>query len=76
MTDRGDTTIAAATDVKILISGATGNVGSELAKALSLKGVRFRAMVRSPARAGTLASLPGVELVGGDFDDGRRSGER
>ncbi|UQA58605.1 SDR family oxidoreductase [Polyangium aurulentum] len=55
--------------MKILISGATGSVGGELAKALSGRGVSFRAMVRSPERAGTLASLPGIELVRGDFDD-------
>jgi uncharacterized protein YbjT (DUF2867 family) len=53
----------------ILISGATGSVGSELANALARKGVSFRAMVRTPERAGTLASLPGVEIVAGDFDD-------
>ncbi len=56
--------------MKILLSGATGNVGSELAKALSQRGVQFRAMVRLPESAGGLASLPGVELVRGDFDDG------
>ena len=61
--------MGAATDAKILISGATGNVGGELAKALSRKGVRFRAMVRSPGRAPTLGSLPGIELVNGDFDE-------
>ena len=58
-----------ATDARILISGATGHVGSELAKALSQKGVRFRAMVRSAGRTPELASLPGIELVNGDFDD-------
>jgi uncharacterized protein YbjT (DUF2867 family) len=58
-----------AADAKILISGATGNVGSELAKALSQRGVRFRAMVRPAGRAPDLASLPGIELVNGDFDD-------
>jgi uncharacterized protein YbjT (DUF2867 family) len=61
--------MGAAADAKILISGATGHVGGELAKALSKKGVRFRAMVRSVGRAPTLGSLPGIELVNGDFDD-------
>jgi len=62
--------MGAATDAKILISGATGNVGGELAKALSQRGIRFRAMVRTAGRAGTLALLPGIELVNADFDDG------
>lgn len=54
----------------ILISGATGNVGGELVKVLAQRGVRFRAMVRERARAAALSSLPGAEVVGGDFDDG------
>ena len=57
------------TNEEILLSGATGNVGSELAKALSQKGVTFRAMVRSPDRAAGLGALRGAQLVGGDFDD-------
>jgi uncharacterized protein YbjT (DUF2867 family) len=61
--------MGAATDAKILISGATGNVGGELAKALSRMGVRFRAMVRSPGRVPALVSLPGIKLVNGDFDN-------
>ncbi|AKU92465.1 SDR family oxidoreductase [Vulgatibacter incomptus] len=55
--------------MKILISGATGNVGSELAKALVRKGVPFRAMVRGDEGSCSLRSLPGVEVVSGDFDD-------
>ncbi len=55
--------------MKILISGATGSVGSELARTLSQRGVGFQALVRSPERAGALAGLPDVELVGGDFGD-------
>ncbi len=57
--------------MSILISGATGNVGSELVKILMRKGQKFRAMVRSPEKAGALASMPGAELVQGDFDNER-----
>lgn len=53
----------------ILISGATGNVGSELARSLSRRGVSFRAVVRSPERASALVGLPGAEVVRGDLDD-------
>ena len=54
---------------KILITGATGNIGKELTKLLSEKGISFRAMVRSPEQAEELASLPGSELVEGDFNN-------
>ena len=53
----------------ILITGATGTIGSELAKQLSEKGIPFRAMIRSAARAESLASLKGAELITGDFND-------
>ena len=54
----------------ILVTGATGSIGSELAKALAARHVPFRAMVRKldekPAQA--LAALPGAEVVVGDFN--------
>ncbi|MFJ4539179.1 NAD(P)H-binding protein [Streptomyces tibetensis] len=49
----------------ILVTGATGNVGSELVAQLAADGVPVRAMTRSPERA----RFPeGVEVVAGDFD--------
>jgi uncharacterized protein YbjT (DUF2867 family) len=54
---------------KILITGATGNIGRELTKLLSKKGISFRALVRSPRQAKELATLPGSELVEGDFNN-------
>ncbi|MER7394209.1 SDR family oxidoreductase [Streptomyces sp. NPDC000151] len=49
----------------ILVTGATGNVGSELVAQLAADGVPVRAMTRSPEKA----DFPvGVEVVGGDFD--------
>ena len=53
----------------ILVTGATGTVGTELCRRLSARGVRYRAMVRSKTGAQALAELRGAELVGGDFDD-------
>jgi uncharacterized protein YbjT (DUF2867 family) len=53
----------------ILITGATGSIGTELCKQLSAQGVPFRAMVRSLANAQSLQSLKGAELVTGDFED-------
>ncbi|MEV5239510.1 SDR family oxidoreductase [Streptomyces cinnamoneus] len=49
----------------ILVTGATGNVGSELVTRLAAAGVPVRAMTRSPEKA----DFPsGVEVVAGDFD--------
>ncbi|MFI9332182.1 SDR family oxidoreductase [Kitasatospora sp. NPDC052868] len=49
----------------ILVTGATGNVGSELIAQLAADGVPVRAMTRSPGKA----NFPtGVEVVAGDFD--------
>jgi uncharacterized protein YbjT (DUF2867 family) len=50
----------------ILLTGATGTVGSALTLNLVARGARVRALVRNRARAAELASL-GVELVIGDF---------
>ncbi|WP_426326778.1 SDR family oxidoreductase [Pedobacter sp. R-06] len=53
----------------ILITGATGTIGSELARQLSVAGFNFKAMVRSFNSIGSLKSLSGSELVKGDFND-------
>jgi uncharacterized protein YbjT (DUF2867 family) len=51
----------------ILVTGATGNVGGELARELDARGAEFRILVRDPARA---ASLPArAARVTGDLDD-------
>ncbi len=52
--------------MKILVTGATGKVGSRLARRLVERGAHVRALVRDPARASNLA---GVELVTGDLLD-------
>jgi uncharacterized protein YbjT (DUF2867 family) len=55
---------------KILIAGATGTVGRELASQLSERGTAVRALVRDPESA----NLPGgVELVRGDLADPAKS---
>src|SRR5262249_27428320 len=53
----------------ILVTGASGNVGSELARALTARAVAFRAMVRSPEAAKSVDALASAELVPGDFND-------
>ncbi|SDI13398.1 dihydroflavonol-4-reductase [Sinosporangium album] len=51
----------------ILVVGATGGIGSQLVPALRARGVRVRAMTRTPERA---AALPdGVEPVLADLHD-------
>lgn len=60
-------TLADSQKPTVLISGASGANGSELAKIFSSRGVPVRAMVRDKSRAGEIL-LPGVEIVEGDFD--------
>src|ERR687891_2758074 len=52
----------------ILITGATGTVGSELVKRLSAEGVQVRAVTRDPGKA-DIIRLPQVEVVKGDLED-------
>jgi uncharacterized protein YbjT (DUF2867 family) len=52
----------------ILVTGATGNVGSNLVRTLAARGAPVRAFVRDRARAAAKFG-PGVELAAGDFGD-------
>lgn len=53
----------------ILITGATGHVGQELARELDVRSADYRVLVRDPARA---SQLPGsAERVTGDLSDRR-----
>ena len=54
--------------MNVLVTGATGKVGSRLAKRLAERGDHVRALVRDPARAEALRAA-GVELVEGDLLD-------
>src|SRR5215208_3067848 len=51
----------------ILVTGATGNNGTEIVKRLATARAQVRAMVRNRERANAIA-LPNVEVVEGDFD--------
>ncbi len=51
----------------ILVTGATGLNGGALVRRLSAMDVPVRALVRDPARAKGLSSLPKVEIVAGDM---------
>lgn len=50
----------------ILVTGATGTIGSEVVRQLAARGEKVRAMTRDPAKARMPA---GVEVVRGDFLD-------
>jgi uncharacterized protein YbjT (DUF2867 family) len=56
-------------DPSILITGATGSVGTHLIKYLSEKNVSFRVLARKSDRATKLSSIKGLELVYGDLAD-------
>lgn len=51
----------------ILVTGATGSIGSALVKRLSISGQRVRALVRNPERAAALRAIANVEIVPGDL---------
>jgi nucleoside-diphosphate-sugar epimerase len=51
--------------MKLLVTGATGKVGSRLARRLAERGDQVRALVRDRSRA----DLSGIELVAGDLVD-------
>jgi uncharacterized protein YbjT (DUF2867 family) len=53
---------------RMLVTGATGNVGSQVVKELAGRGVPVRAFVRDPGKAATLLG-PDVALAVGDFAD-------
>ena len=50
----------------VLVIGATGRVGGEVARLLARRGVPVRALVRDPGRATRLAAL-GIAIVQGDL---------
>ncbi|MFT3914875.1 MAG: NAD(P)-dependent oxidoreductase [Anaeromyxobacteraceae bacterium] len=54
--------------MKILVTGATGKIGSRLTKRLAGRGDQVRALVRDPARASALR-MDRVELTAGDLLD-------
>jgi uncharacterized protein YbjT (DUF2867 family) len=60
--------------MRILVTGATGNVGRHVVRTLAGRGVPIRAFVRDAGRAANVLG-PDVELAVGDFAD-RRSLER
>src|SRR5512132_4463520 len=51
----------------ILVTGATGNTGSELVRLLAEAGAPARALVRSPKKAASIKRL-GLETALGDFE--------
>ena len=50
----------------ILVTGATGRVGTRLIPMLLSRGIAVRAMTRDPEKAGDLKKL-GAEVVKGDM---------
>jgi nucleoside-diphosphate-sugar epimerase len=51
----------------VLVTGATGSIGSVLARRFSEAGQPVRAVVRNPERAAALRSMANVEIFTGDL---------
>ena len=51
----------------ILVTGATGNIGSQVIQQLSALGVQVRSLIHNPKKAENI-KLPGVEIAIGDFE--------
>jgi dihydroflavonol-4-reductase len=54
--------------MQVFVTGATGFIGSEVARRLRDRGDQVRALVRNPARAAALTEI-GCELVAGELGD-------
>jgi uncharacterized protein YbjT (DUF2867 family) len=54
---------------RLLITGATGMIGSLLTDALVARGVEFTVMLRPGASGDRIAGMPGATSTEGDFDD-------
>jgi dihydroflavonol-4-reductase len=54
--------------MKVFVTGATGFIGSEVARRLRARGDQVRVLVRNPARAAELQAI-GCELVQGELAD-------
>lgn len=54
---------------RVLITGATGMIGSLLTDALVARGAEFSVMLRPGASSDRFAGKPGVTATEGDFDD-------
>ncbi len=52
----------------ILVTGATGTIGTDVVTGLKAKGEQVRAMVHNPEKAPTDAREPGVEHITGDLE--------
>jgi uncharacterized protein YbjT (DUF2867 family) len=61
--------MSTATAPTLLITGATGTIGSALSTLLSARGFSFRVMVRSIDQVNGLDKLPGATIVEGDFNN-------
>src|SRR3954471_1671145 len=57
--------------MQVLLTGATGFVGSHVARALVVAGHRVRALMRPTSSREILADVPEVEWVTGDVVDAR-----
>jgi len=59
----------------VLVTGATGFLGSHLVQKLSKDGVSVKALARRPDRDQYIRDLPNVEIVMGDITDAQRMKE-